>query len=122
VRVLTAYTGTEPEDFTHTVAGELVMAAITCDRDRLRLPNACGCGRAWVGLASRKATSVARVDDRPDLTLELLADLIADSLRSAGWTDVAEWAREEAEDIAEIAAGFAEDTLVRRDVDEVSPA
>lgn len=122
MKVLVADTGTEPDDHTATIPGELVVDSITCDRDRLRTGDACGCGKLWTGLASRRYTTVARVVDRPDLDVDTFAGLLADSLASSGWKNVVEWAQEWAEDVADLAAEWPEDTRLRRDVDEVGPA
>jgi hypothetical protein len=45
----------------------------------------CGCTRGFVGLASRKATTTACLSERPDLTVERLAEHTARSLFAGGW-------------------------------------
>lgn len=65
MRLLTATSqaqGELPGDFCFTVEGELVLANdLVCARDREDPDGGCGCGRAFVGLGSRKATTTALV-------------------------------------------------------------
>jgi len=67
MRLLTATReaqGELPGDFCFTVEGELVLPNdFICARDRGRPDGGCGCGRAFVGLGSRKATTTALVRD-----------------------------------------------------------
>jgi hypothetical protein len=67
MRLLTATRleqGRLPGDFCFTVEGELVLANdFVCARDRGDPDGGCGCGRAFVGLGSRKATTTALVRD-----------------------------------------------------------
>jgi hypothetical protein len=67
MRLLTATRqaqGELPGDFSFTVEGELVLANdLVCARDRDDPDGGCGCGRAFVGLASRRATTTALVRD-----------------------------------------------------------
>lgn len=67
--------GQQPDDFDHTVPGELVrFPGVECGDP------ACGCGRAFAGLASARATTTAEVVDRPDLTPVALWGLLLDDL------------------------------------------
>ena len=52
-----------PADFCFTVEGELVLVGPVCARDQADPDGGCGCGRAFSGLASRKATTTAIVRD-----------------------------------------------------------
>ena len=67
MRLLTATRqaqGELPGDFCFTVEGELVLANdFVCARDRDDPDGGCGCGRAFVGLGSRKPTTTALVRD-----------------------------------------------------------
>ena len=67
MRLLTATRqaqGDSPGDFCFTVEGELVLANdLICATDRGDPGGGCGCGRAFVGLASRRATTTALVRD-----------------------------------------------------------
>jgi hypothetical protein len=54
----------------------------TCDGELVRLPLAecpdaeCGCSRGFAGLASRRATTTAVVEERPDLDVSGLGELL----------------------------------------------
>lgn len=88
--VFVASMGPDDDDFCYTVTGELVRPCTTvCDAD-LNGDGGCGCGRAWAGLASGTATTVAVVAERA-LTPEIYAELIGDA-------DMAEWLQIEAVD------------------------
>ena len=67
MRLLTATReaqGELPGDFCFTVEGELVLPNdLVCARDRGNPHGGCGCGRAFVGLGSRRATTTALVRD-----------------------------------------------------------
>ena len=82
MKVLVASRGTGPQDFAHGQDGELVYAADVCaeeirsmDPDDADSIGACGCSRAWTGVTSRKATTVAEVRDLP-ITAEQLRELV----------------------------------------------
>jgi hypothetical protein len=72
VKVLAATQGHDPDDFCFAVPGELVTVAARCGD-----AYSCGCGRAWVGLTTRKGTTTAIVVDvdlTPGQYLELIGD------------------------------------------------
>jgi len=73
--------GDRPDDYCHTVEGELVtpLGPECCE------PDQCGCGRGLVGLASARATTTAMVAHRPGITPDILRDAVADSLERGGW-------------------------------------
>jgi hypothetical protein len=77
MRLLTATRqaqGELPGDFCFTVEGELVLPNdFICARDRDDPDGGCGCGRAFVGLGSRKATTTALVRDLDIAPAELRA-------------------------------------------------
>lgn len=75
--------GDQPGDFAHAVDGELVtpVGAECCS------PATCGCGRGFPGLASARATTIAMVVDRPELTEQDLRDAVWESLDRGGWAD-----------------------------------
>lgn len=77
VLVAPAGPGSEPDDFCFTVPGELVTIPVECEADE-----GCGCGRSWVGLFTRKATTVAVVTD-PDMTAADYLEVVAD--HDLGW-------------------------------------
>lgn len=69
-------------DYSFTAEGELVYLESTSCRNPL-----CGCDRGFVGMASRRATTTAKVADRPGLTPVLLRQVLVDSLKAGGWLD-----------------------------------
>lgn len=75
MRLLTATSqaqGDMPGDFCFTVEGELVLPNdAVCARDREDPDGGCGCGRAFVGLGSRRATTTALVRDLEISPVEL---------------------------------------------------
>jgi hypothetical protein len=55
--------GERAGDFSFTVEGELVLVGFVCATDQADPDGGCGCGRAFSGLSSRKATTTAVVRD-----------------------------------------------------------
>jgi hypothetical protein len=68
MRLLTATSERQGErdgDFCHTIEGELVLVGLVCADDQ-RKPDgdgSCGCGRAFSGMSSMRATTTALVRD-----------------------------------------------------------
>lgn len=73
-------------DFTFCTEGELVRLDEPCDRDRRDPEGGCGCGRAFGGLHSHRATTTARVAEL-DLSEADLREAIRSSLEAGGWLD-----------------------------------
>ena len=72
--------GQRPDDFSYTLAGELVrLPAVVCD-----CPD-CGCERAMEGLASHKATTTFTVVERADLEPAEYGRILLDHLLDGGW-------------------------------------
>lgn len=72
--------GHDPDDHFHALDGELVhLPVLEC-----ATPEACGCLRAFAGVASHGATTTAEVADR-DLTRQEVVDAVADALLDGGW-------------------------------------
>jgi hypothetical protein len=90
MKVLTAThqtQGDRPGDFCWTVDGELVrFPEVICDRDRLNPDGGCGCGRAFAGMASSKATTTAEITDR-DMTPEEYTVALGASMHRDGWLE-----------------------------------
>jgi len=59
--------GEQSGDFCHATEGELVLAGFVCATDQLDPDGGCGCGRAFSGMSSLRATTTALVRDL-DLT------------------------------------------------------
>jgi hypothetical protein len=72
MRLLTATRerqGEQSGDFCHATEGELVLLGSVCSDDEADPDGACGCGRAFSGMGSMKATTTALVRDL-ELTLD----------------------------------------------------
>ena len=73
--------GDREGDFCHAVEGELVFPGFVCATDRSDPDGGCGCGRAFSGLNSLRATTTALVRDLDltydDVRMALSAHLVA---------------------------------------------
>jgi hypothetical protein len=110
--------GARPGDHHYCIDGELVWIQEHCGRGRKRRPDSCGCGRAFAGCASHRATTIAEVADIEGLTLEDYAAALRISMVDGGWP--AEWAEPVAEAQAEFTARFQVGTVLERDLEEFS--
>ena len=115
VLVATARTqGQRPTDFNYCVEGELVWLSEPCFRDANRLPDSCGCGRAFAGLASHRATTTAAIVD-----LAISPDEYEEALRSglheAGWP--ASLGTALAAEQADIASRWVIGSVIERDLE-----
>lgn len=109
--------GTRPTDFNYCVDGELVWLSEPCYRDAHRLPNPCGCGRAFAGLASHRATTTAVVADLP-LSYTEYEEALRTGLVDAGWPG--EWALDLAPEQEHMAQFWEVGTVIERDLDILS--
>src|SRR4051812_50228392 len=66
--------GDRTGDFCFAVEGELVLLGLVCATDEADPDGGCGCGRAFAGMSSHRATTTALVRD---------LDLTYDDLRAA---------------------------------------
>lgn len=125
MKVLTATTetqGARDDDFVWTIEGELVWVGLVCDRD-LRDPDngGCGCGRAFSGLSSHRATTTARVSDL-DLTRGDVVTAYAGYLESAGYGVFAEAElADEVDEMLEVCATWRAGEVIERRLDLLSP-
>ncbi|MGY2083469.1 DUF7715 family protein [Blastococcus sp. SYSU DS0539] len=55
--------GEHPGDFCHAIEGELVLLGVVCAADEADPAGGCGCGRAFSGMSSMRATTTALVRD-----------------------------------------------------------
>jgi hypothetical protein len=55
--------GERDGDFCHAIEGELVMLGFVCALDEADPDGGCGCGRAFSGMSSMRATTTALVRD-----------------------------------------------------------
>lgn len=122
MRLLTATGRTQgwrPNDFNACIEGELVMPpTMVCARDQDDPDGACGCGRAWAGLASHRATTTAVVQELPGISREDYVEAIRSSLGEQGWPTG------ESEEIAdvmiEIAAEHRPGTVLEQRLGEIA--
>ena len=120
VLVATAKTqGRRKGDFHWCVEGELVWIAEPCARDKADPENGCGCGRAFAGLSSHRATTTAQVAELAELTPADYAEAIRSSLTEQGWDGSI--AEELAAEQAKLAHGWPLGTVVERRLDEFVP-
>lgn len=74
--------GARPDDFAWTLEGELVhLPVVECASGP-----ACGCERAFAGVASHRSTTTAEVADR-DLREEQVVQAVFDALVDGGFVD-----------------------------------
>jgi hypothetical protein len=112
--------GERENDFHWCLEGELVLPPIlVCARDAKDPDGGCGCGRAFTGLGSQRATTTAVVRDIPGVTPAEYTAMIHTSLADRGW-DVSG-----AEDIARgmiaLAARLPEETVIERRLELIQP-
>ncbi len=103
-------------DYCFTLDGELVYIQGTdCSNP------SCGCERGFAGMASHRATTTAKIVDRPEMTEDALRQALVDSLDTGGWLSAMESAGVLEEGIDEllgllrwVTASAPAGTLVRR--------
>ncbi|MGH3585822.1 MAG: DUF7715 family protein [Pseudonocardia sp.] len=119
IMVATARTqGARPGDYHFCIEGELVRLTEVCARDQADPDGGCGCGRAFGGLGSHRATTTVRVADLP-LTMADYALALQSSEQAQGWNPCAECALAEAVDLADLALSWPVDTVLERRLDEL---
>lgn len=87
VRVLVATEETQGDrgdDYSWATPGELVMFGVIYATDLRGTGRGCGCGRAFAGLHSERATTTAEVAEWPG-SLDDLVLAFRDSLARGGW-------------------------------------
>lgn len=127
MKILTATSngqGVRDNDFDHAIEGELVWIGFTCARDRDDPDGGCGCGRAFAGLNSHRATTTAMVRDLPLDRDDLLLALAAYE-ESAGYAcDHERYAAElerEVDDVIEIVSAWHVGDVIERRLDVLGP-
>lgn len=117
--------GEQGGDFCFAVEGELVILGFICATDRNNPDGGCGCGRAFSGLGSKKATTTALVRD-----LELSVGdvrLAVEGYYSAGGMgpdvlgdeDFADLVAETVEEIVDLAPLLPDDAVIGRRLDDL---
>ena len=119
MKVLVATTETQGQrsnDFHYCVEGELVTVGLVCATDRRNPDGGCGCGRAFAGLNSHRATTTAMVKE-VELSEADYVEALRSSLAQQGWptSDVGELAAWLAQLVSEWPAG----TIVERRLDDI---
>lgn len=120
LKVLVATTKTQGQrstDFNYCIEGELVWLSEPCATDARRLPNSCGCGRSFAGLASHRATTTGAIADLP-ITPEEYEEALRSGLVGAGWPGGL--AGKLAAEQAAIASYWATDCVLERDLDALT--
>jgi hypothetical protein len=124
MKVLTATAETQglrPNDYTWCVEGEVVTPVrAICSQDEADPDGGCGCGRAFAGLNSHRATTTAMVRDLDGYSLADLTEAVRSYREQAGWTTMTESAGEEAEEIAAIAAEYITGVVLEIRLEEIS--
>jgi hypothetical protein len=125
MKLLTATSRTQGQrdsDFTWCIDGELVTPPTDiCGRDLDNPDGGCGCGRAFIGLNSHKATTTATVRDIDGYTFDDLLTAVC-HYRSDSDLDDDEYRRlvkAETAEIAELAAGYDDGTVLEIRLGEV---
>jgi hypothetical protein len=109
--------GRRANDFSHCVEGELVTPYTpTCALDEADPDGGCGCGRAFAGLNSHKATTTAQIRN-VDLTEADVLEAVRSSLEYSGWdpADAPEIARE----LVTVAENFPVGAVLERRLDVI---
>lgn len=115
ILVATEFTqGMEPDDYHYCVEGELVWVQEPCTRDRDDARGSCGCGRAFTGAASHRATTTALVTES-GMTRDDVVLAFQTSLSDGGWP--VEWAEAVTDENLEIAAHFPAESVIGRRLD-----
>lgn len=89
MRVLVATEATQgarDDDYSWATPGELVMFGVICAKDLRGTGQGCGCGRAFAGMHSERATTTAEVVEWPG-SLDDFVLAVRDSLAKGGWLE-----------------------------------
>jgi hypothetical protein len=113
-------------DFCYTIEGELVLLGFVCATDEKDPDGGCGCGRAFSGMSSMRATTTAMVRDVnvsfDDALLAVRGYWTSYGLRPedfASGEEFAEFVADTAAGMAEIAAALPVGSVVGRRLDEL---
>ena len=115
MRVLVCTTisqGKRKSDFCFTEEGELAYFGMVCDGNET-IDGGCGCQRSFCGMVSHKATTTARVVERPITRNELIVAFSA-SMKDAGWNLDDKYIEDEVDELIRIANTFPEDKIIEK--------
>ena len=88
MKVLTATSRTQGQrgnDFHWCIEGELVHFGMVCATDHADPDGGCGCGRAFAGLNSHRATTTAMIREIESFTRDDYIEAVRSSLDQQGW-------------------------------------
>jgi hypothetical protein len=120
LKLLTATNATQgyrETDFDWCVEGELVHIGIVCARDQENPDGGCGCGRAFAGLNSHRATTTAMVREIPGFTGDDYVLAIRSSLEQQGYDG--SFADHEAAELRCLVRDWPPGTILERRLDEI---
>lgn len=120
MKLLTATTltqGYRDNDFDWCVEGELVHVGPVCERDGGDPDGGCGCGRAFAGLNSHRATTTAMVREVPGFTMADYVEAVRSSLEQQGHD--AGHAEHAAAELRCLVRGWHAGTIVERRLDAI---
>jgi hypothetical protein len=120
MKVLTATVATQGyrgNDFDYCVEGELVHMGMVCGKDRNDPDGGCGCGRAFAGLNSHRATTTAMIREI-DFTRGDYVEALRSSLAQQGWDAAA--AQDEADSLLLLADALPVGVVVERRLSSIA--
>jgi hypothetical protein len=120
MKILTATSRTQGQrrnDFHWCIEGELVHFGMVCAADRADPDGGCGCGRAFAGLNSHRATTTAMVRDIEGFSIDDYVEAIRSSLAQQGWDPGT--AEEEAAELVDIMADWPVGAVAERRLNHV---
>ena len=121
MKILTATSrsqGRRSNDFDWCIEGELVHFGMICAADRADPDGGCGCGRAFAGLNSHRATTTAMIREIEGFTRDDYIEAIRSSLSQQGWDPGT--AEDEADELIRIAEGWPVGAVAERRLDRVA--
>jgi hypothetical protein len=118
--------GDRDGDFCHAVEGELVLLGLVCATDERDPDGGCGCGRAFSGMSSMRATTTALVRDLDvsidDVKLAVEGYYVSSGLGPdlIGGAEFADLVAETVVGMEEIAEGLPVGAVVGRGLDQLT--
>jgi hypothetical protein len=117
--------GERDGDFCFAVEGELVLLGYVCATDQADPDGGCGCGRAFSGMGSMRATTTALVRDL-DLSVDDVRLAVEGYYVAAGMgpdvlgsQEFAELVAATVDDMVEVASGLPDGAVVGRRLDNL---
>lgn len=121
MKILTATSRTQGDrhnDFHWCIEGELVHFGMICRADQGNPDGRCGCGRAFAGLNSHRATTTAMVRDIQGFTRDDYIEAIRSSLAQQGWDP--HTAEDEADELIDLISDWPTGTVAERRLNVIS--